>query len=192
MTNFEATTPRTAVLGDLLPGAWVRDIALVVGAAGLTGVAAQISFPIPGTPVPVTMQTFAVLLSGAALGFHRGGAGMILYLLAGAAGVPWFAGGSSGFGGASFGYVVGFVLAAALVGVLAGRGGDRTPMRTLATMTIGTITIYLVGVPWLMVVTGAGLPTALAQGVVPFLIGDALKVLLAAGLLPGAWKLVRR
>lgn len=179
---------RPAVLSDLIPGSLVRDAALVVGAAALTGAAAQVAIPVPGSPVPVTLQTFAVLLSGAALGLHRAALSMILYLLAGLAGVPWF----TSAGDATLGYIVGFFLAASVVGALAARGGDRTVARTLATMTLGTLLIYAVGVPWLMAATGMDLTTALAKGVVPFLIGDMLKVLLAAGLLPAAWKLVRR
>ncbi|GAA3823006.1 biotin transporter BioY [Sphaerisporangium flaviroseum] len=180
---------RPAVLSDLIPGRLVRDIALVVAAAGLTGLAAQVSIPLPGTPVPLTLQTFAVLLAGATLGLPRAFLGMALYLAIGQLGVPWFA--PSG-GNATLGYVVGFVLAASVVGALASRGGDRTPIRTLATMTLGTLLIYAVGVPWLMLATGMNLPAAFAAGVVPFLIGDGLKVLAAAGLLPAAWKLTRR
>ncbi|MEU8267364.1 biotin transporter BioY [Sphaerisporangium sp. NPDC049002] len=180
---------RPAVLSDLIPGKLVRDVALVVGAAGLTGLAAQVSIPLPGTPVPFTLQTFAVLLAGAALGLPRAFLGMALYLAIGQLGVPWFA--SSG-GNATLGYVVGFVLAASVVGALASRGGDRTPLRTIATMALGTLLIYAIGLPWLMVATGLDLPAALSAGVVPFLIGDGLKVLAAAGLLPAAWKLAGR
>jgi len=92
----------------------------------------------------------------------------------------------------SLGYVVGFVFAGALVGALAQRGGDRTPLRTIGTMALGNLAIYAVGVPWLMAATGMGLAKALAVGVLPFLLGDALKIALAAGVLPGAWALVRR
>ncbi|GII80242.1 biotin biosynthesis protein BioY [Sphaerisporangium rufum] len=180
---------RPAVLSDLIPGSLVRDALLVAGAAGLTGLAAQVAIPLPGTPVPMTLQTFAVLLAGAALGLPRAFLGMALYLAVGQLGVPWFA--PSG-GNATLGYVVGFVLAASVVGALASRGGDRTAVRTLATMLLGTVLIYAVGVPWLMMATGMDLPTAFAKGVVPFLIGDGVKVLVAAGLLPLAWKLARR
>ncbi|MBG0815121.1 biotin transporter BioY [Planomonospora sp. ID82291] len=178
-----------AVLSDLIPGTWVRDAALVVGAAALTGVAAQLSFPIPGTDVPLTMQTFAVLLSGAALGLPRAFLGMALYLALGQLGVPWF---SPAGGNATLGYVVGFVVAASVVGALAGRGGDRTPVRTLGTMALGTLIIYAFGLPWLMVAKDLDLGTAFAGGVLPFLIGDGLKILAAAGLLPAAWRLARR
>lgn len=189
MTSYPSVTARPGVLSDLLPGTRVRDAALVAGAALLTGVAAQISFPVPGTPVPVTLQTFAVLLAGAALGLPRAFLGMALYLALGQLGLPWF---SPEGGNATLGYVVGFVLAASVVGALAERGGDRTPLRTVATMTLGTLLIYAVGLPWLMLATGMDLPAAIAAGVVPFLLGDALKVLLAAGLLPAAWRMAGR
>jgi biotin transport system substrate-specific component len=183
--------PRHAVLADFVPGALARDVALVVAGAGLTGIAAQIAFPVPGSPVPITGQTFAALLVGASLGWQRGSVSMLLYLLAGAAGVPWFQGGAAGTP-ASLGYVVGFVFAGALVGALAGRGGDRTPLRTVGTMALGNLVIYAFGVPWLMVAADLGFAKALQLGVTPFLLGDALKVALAAGLLPASWALVRR
>ncbi len=189
MATAHAAQRRPAVLGDLLPGALVRDAALVLGAAAFVGVFAQIAVPLPGTPVPVTGQTFAVLLSGAALGFGRAGLAMLVYLLAGMAGVPWFTEGASGTAMPSLGYIIGFVVAAAAVGALAGRGGDRTPLRTAATMLAGTLIIYAVGVPYLMAALNVDLGRAIELGVTPFLVGDTLKVLLAAGLLPVAWKL---
>jgi biotin transport system substrate-specific component len=112
--------------------------------------------------------------------------------VAGGLGVNWFAGRQDGWGGATFGYVVGFVAAATLVGWLAQRGGDRTVTRTAVTMVLGNLVIYAVGVPWLMASTGMDLATALDKGVVPFLLGDAIKVLAAAGLFPAAWALVKR
>jgi biotin transport system substrate-specific component len=181
---------RPAVLGDLLPGEVTRDIALVVGSALFVGLAAQVSLPIPGTPVPVSGQTFAVLLAGAALGTSRSALGMLIYLLAGMAGVPWFAEGTSGTGMPSLGYVIGFVLSGAMVGALSRRGGDRTPLRTAGTMALGTVIIYAVGVPYLMASLNVGAGKALDLGVEPFVVGDGLKVLLAAGLLPVAWKLL--
>ncbi|NUT48106.1 MAG: biotin transporter BioY [Saccharothrix sp.] len=186
-----AVPGRRAVLADLVPGALARDIALVVAGAGLTGLAAQVSVPVPASPVPMTGQTFAALLVGAALGWRRGGASMLLYLVAGVAGVPWFQGGSSGTP-ASLGYVVGFVVAGSLVGLLAARGGDRTPLRTVGTMAVGNVAIYACGVPWLMAAAGIGLDKALALGVAPFLLGDTLKIALAAGLLPAAWSFAPR
>jgi biotin transporter BioY len=189
VAHAHAARRRPAVLGDLLPGALARDTALIAAAAALTGLAAQIAVPLPGTPVPVTGQTFAVLLAGAALGPGRAALAMLLYLLAGMAGVPWFTDASSGTGAPTLGYVIGFVIAAATVGRLAQRGGDRTPVRTAATMLAGTAIIYAVGVPYLMASLHLDLGRALDLGMTPFLAGDALKVLLAAGLLPAAWRL---
>ena len=183
--------PRRAVLADFVPGSLVRDVALVVAGAGLTGLAAQIAVPIPGTPVPLTAQTFAALLLGAALGWQRGATSMLLYLIAGVAGVPWFQGGAAG-ATASLGYVIGFVFAGAVVGHLAASGGDRTPLRTVGTMALGNLVIYAFGLPWLMAATNLDLTTALRVGVVPFLLGDAVKVALAAALLPATWALVKR
>ncbi|MEU8686729.1 biotin transporter BioY [Streptomyces sp. NPDC048611] len=186
-----------SVLADLLPAATasrarVRDAALVLGGAALTGVAAQIAVPVPGSPVPVTGQTFAALLVGASLGASRGLLSLALYALAGLAGMPWFAGGASGADGATFGYIVGMLLAATAVGALARRGGDRGVLRTAATMAAGTALIYAVGVPYLALSTGMSLGEAVAVGMVPFLIGDALKAALAMGALPTAWKLAGR
>jgi biotin transport system substrate-specific component len=168
------------------------DAAFVVGGAVLTGLAAQVVLPVPGSPVPITGQTFGALLVGASLGWRRGALSMLFYVVAGLVGVPWFQGGTSGWLGATGGYLVGFAVAAALVGTLAARGGDRTPLRTIGTMVVGNLVIYAIGVPWLMASTGFDLATALDRGVLPFLLGDGVKVLLAAGLLPGAWALANR
>ncbi|PRX49268.1 biotin transport system substrate-specific component [Prauserella shujinwangii] len=190
MSSLPVATRRT-VLADLVPGTLVRDAVLVTAAAGLTGLAAQAVIPVPGSPVPMTGQTFAALLTGAALGWRRGAAAMLLYLLVGAAGMPWFNNGTSGLT-ASAGYVVGFVFAGALVGTLAARGGDRTPARTAGTMVLGNLVIYAFGVPWLMAAASLDLATALDKGVAPFLLGDALKIALAAAVLPATWALVHR
>ena len=191
MSSIVLAPPRR-VLADLLPGGAVRDVALVAGSAAFVGLAAQVAVPLPFTPVPLSGQTFAVLLSVAALGPARGALGMLLYAVAGIAGVPWFAEHKSGWAMPSFGYVVGFVLAAVVVGGLARRGADRTVARTAGLMVVGNLAIYAVGVPWLMASVGTTLGHALVLGVVPFLIGDAIKILLAAVVLPGAWRLVRR
>lgn len=175
------------VLADLVPGGLARDVALVVGAAALTGIAAQVVIPV--WPVPITLQTLTVLLSGAALGPIRGGLAMGLYLVAGVAGIPWFAERNSGFGFVTFGYIVGFVLAAILVGWLARRGADRTFRGTIGAMVAGNLVIYAVGVPYLAWSLGVSLGEAIGFGLTPFLVGDALKILLAAGLLPAAWRL---
>lgn len=188
MSSITSVSPRT--LGDVLPGGLTRSVALVLGGAVFVGLTAQVAVPLPFTPVPLSLQTFSVLLVGAVLGSRRGVASMALYALAGVAGVPWFSQHQSGWAFASFGYVVGFVLAAWLVGRLAERGGDRTVLRTAGTMVLGNLAIYAVGVPGLMLATGLPLGRALLAGVVPFLIGDALKIALAAGLLPATWKLV--
>ncbi|MFC4493312.1 biotin transporter BioY [Streptomyces ovatisporus] len=172
--------------------AHARDAALVVGGAALTGIAAQLAVPVPGSPVPVTGQTFAALLVGAGLGARRGFLSMALYTLAGVAGMPWFAEASSGAAMPSFGYVLGMLLAATVVGALARRGGDRDVLRTAGTMAAGMAVTYAVGVPYLAVATGMSLSEAVAAGLVPFLVGDMLKALLAMGALPGAWKLVGR
>ncbi|CAL9535388.1 biotin transporter BioY [Streptomyces sp. enrichment culture] len=189
MSTAAATPARPGlVLADLLPASRVRDAALVLGGAALTGVAAQIAVPVPGSPVPVTGQTFAALLVGTALGARRGVLSLAFYALAGLAGVPWFAQGASGFGMPSFGYVLGMVLAAALVGALARRGADRSVWRTAGSMLLGSAVIYAVGVPYLALATGMSASAAIAAGLTPFLIGDALKAALAMGLLPTAWK----
>ncbi|MFJ2111521.1 biotin transporter BioY [Streptomyces sp. NPDC087850] len=188
-----AAAPRTgAVLADLLPAGRTRDIALVLGGAVLTGVAAQIAVPVPGSPVPVTGQTFAALLVGTALGARRGFVSLALYALVGMVGVPWFAEGRSGAAFPSFGYVLGMVLAAVVVGELARRGGDRSVLRTAGTMVLGSAVIYAVGVPYLALSTGMTLGAAVTAGLVPFLFGDALKAALAMGVLPAAWKLMGR
>ena len=188
MSSITSLSPRT--LGDVIPGGLARSVALVLGGAGFVGLTAQVAIPLPFTPVPLSLQTFSVLLVGAVLGSRRGLASMAVYLLAGVAGVPWFSQHQSGWAFASFGYVVGFLLAAWLVGRLAERGADRTVLRSAGLMVLGNLAIYAVGVPGLMLVTGMSFGAALLAGVVPFLIGDAVKVALAAGLLPAAWKLV--
>jgi len=197
MTTIATPRPwaRRAVLADavaprLSPAA--RSAVLVVGGAALVGVCAQVSVHVPGTPVPVTAQTFAVLLVGAALGWRDAVLSMALYAVAGGLGVPWFAHAGSGWEVVTFGYVLGFVVAAAVVGRLAERGADRSPLRTAATMALGTALIYAVGVPWLAHAAHLSVGRAWALGARPFLVGDALKVLLAAGLLPAAWLALRR
>ncbi|MFF5402333.1 biotin transporter BioY [Streptomyces misionensis] len=189
MSTATVSTRPGAVLADLLPASRVRDAALVLGGAALTGLAAQLSVPVPGSPVPVTGQTFAALLVGTALGARRGFLSLALYALAGVAGVPWFAGGDSGSGSVSFGYVLGMLLASAVVGALARRGADRSPLRMAGTMVLGSAVIYAIGVPYLALAAHYSLAQAAAVGLVPFLIGDALKAALAMGLLPTAWKL---
>ncbi|WP_330290979.1 biotin transporter BioY [Streptomyces sp. NBC_00576] len=179
------------VLADLLPASRVRDTALVLGGAGLVGIAAQIAVPVPGSPVPVTGQTFAALLVGTALGAGRGLAALVVYALAGLAGVPWFAEGGSGTS-VAFGYILGMLLASAAVGALARRGADRSMLRMAGTMLIGEAIIYAIGVPYLALAADMSASAAIAAGLTPFLLGDALKAALAMGVLPTAWKFLNR
>ena len=181
------------MLADLVPSFAVRDVVLVIAYAALVGLLAQVVIRLPFTPVPITGQTFGVLLGGMALGSRRALAGMVLYVVAGLVGMPWFAGGEHGlaiFGAPSFGYLVGFIVAAAALGLLAQAGFDRKPLLTLAAMAAGTAIIYFFGVTWLWNSLHVSISTAIQLGLVPFLLGDVIKGLLAAGLLPGAWKLV--
>lgn len=178
------------VLGDVLPAGLARDASLVVGGAAFTGVLSQVLVPLPFTPVPLSLGTFAVLLTGAALGPLRGTLAMLLFLGAGLAGVPWFAGQTSGWHEASFGYVLGYVLAAGLMGALARQRADRRPLTMFGASLVAAAAVYVGGVPWLMSHLGVGLGEALVLGVVPFLVGDALKALAASGLLPTAWRLL--
>ena len=175
------------VLADLLPGALVRDTLLVVGAAGFIGLLAQISIHLSFTPVPITGQTLGVLLAGTALGWRRAGAALVLYAVAGLAGVPWFAGQASGYVGASFGYVLGFIAAAILCGFLAERGADRSVLRSVPAMVAGEVVIYAFGVTWLALDLHLNAAQALSEGFTPFVAGDAIKAAIAAGLLPAAW-----
>ncbi|KNB49511.1 biotin transporter BioY [Streptomyces caatingaensis] len=197
MATAAVAAPRTGtVLADLLPvpsaSARVRDAALVVGGAVLTGVAAQLTVPVPGSPVPVSGQTFAALLVGTALGARRGFLSLALYAAAGVAGMPWFAEAKSGAAFPSFGYVLGMLLAATVVGALARRGGDRSVLRTAGTMALGSAVVYAVGVPYLALALHMPLSQAVAVGLTPFLIGDVLKAALAMGALPAARKWLER
>ena len=184
--------PEPLVLADLVSSSLARDLVLVIAAAGFVGVLAQVSFHVAGTPVPVTGQTLGVLVAGTALGWRRASAAMALYAVAGVAGVPWFTGHSSGYVGASFGYIVGFVLCAALCGFLAERGADRSLLSSVPAMIAGEVVLYAVGVSWLGVSLHVGPQEAIRLGLRPFVIGDAVKAVIAAALIPGAWKLVGR
>lgn len=181
-----ALVPRTGLLADAV---------LIALGAALVALAAQISIPLPFTPVPITGQTFAVVLVGGALGALRGGASLSLYLLLGIVGVPVYQDGSNGweyFSGATGGYLVGFVLAAVLTGYLAEQRWDRRLSSSIAAMLTGNVVIYLLGVPWLGHIANLGLEESLEQGLYPFVVGDLLKLYLAGALLPAAWKLVDR
>jgi biotin transport system substrate-specific component len=190
--------PRALVLADLIAANRGRaarilwDIVLVAGAAAFVGGLAQISIKLSFTPVPITGQTLGVLLAGTALGWRRAAAAMALYALAGVAGLPWFAGASSGYASASFGYIIGFFFAAAICGYLAERGNDRSVLRSVPAMIVGEIVIYLFGVTWLAFDLHLSTGVALSEGFTPFVIGDSIKAAIAAGLLPAAWWIARR
>ena len=187
---IEVTGRRTVLAERAWPGAGLAKSAiLVVGGALITALGSQIEIPL--LPVPITGQTFGVLLVGALLGSRRGPASMLVYVGMGALGLPVFAGGASGLArlaGPTAGYLVGFVVAAGIVGLLSQRGWDRRIVSTAAALAIGTLVIYAFGVAWLAHFVGWG--RVLATGVFPFLVGDALKLCLAALALPWAWRLV--
>jgi biotin transport system substrate-specific component len=169
-------------------------IAATVGFAALTAVAAQVRIPLPFTPVPITGQTFAVLLAGAALGMRWGAASQALYLAMGFAGLPVFTEGSSGIdtlAGATAGYLIGFVAAAAVVGRLAESGLDRRLPASILAFVAGSIVIYAFGVLGLVVNMGMPPSEAIAKGVVPFLVGDTVKAVGAGLLTPLAWRALR-
>ena len=176
----------------VLPGSLLWKVVLVLAGSALIALGAQLAIPLPFSPVPVTGQTFAVLLVAAALG-RLGLASVIAYLVEGAAGLPVFAGGGSGLvtlTGPTGGYLVGFALAAAIVGSAAERGWDRHLVTALAAMLLGEVAIYLCGLPWLARFVPAG--RVLDLGLFPFIPGDLFKMVLAALALPTAWRFAGR
>lgn len=185
-------------------GGLARDATLVAAGALLIALSAAVSFRLPDNPVPISGQTFGVLLAAGALGLRRGSAATALYVAIGVIGFPAFAEGKGGLGviagvsegrlvlGATGGYLVGFVLAAGLVGRLAQRGWDRRLPGALTAMVVGNAAIYAIGLPWLAAATGFSPAETIARGLLPFLLGDGLKLLLAAGVLPAAWWVVGR
>jgi biotin transport system substrate-specific component len=189
--------PKTAdgpvVLADhLVPDSTlVLDGALVVAMSLVIALCAQVSIPLPFTPVPLTGQTLGVLYAGALLGPRRGAAASALYLMMGAAGLPFLAGGAAGlahFAGATSGYLLGFIPAAYLTGELARRGWDRSPLTAFAAMLLGSSIIFALGCLVLRFFVPAG--EVLPKGLYPFLIGDCFKAAVSAGLLPLGWKLI--
>jgi biotin transport system substrate-specific component len=188
--------PPSLTLADLLPlERWApaaRSVALVVGGAALTAIAAQVAFTVPWTPVPYTLQTAAVLLVGTALGAGRGALSMVLYVLAGAIGLPVYADGDAGLArlvGFTGGYLVGFIVAAALVGRLAEQRWDRSIPRAAGLMLVGTFVIYALGVPVLAMVADMPVASAIEAGALVFVPWDLAKIALAAVALPLAWRL---
>jgi biotin transport system substrate-specific component len=162
----------------------LSDAGLVLAFSLFTGLMAHIAIPLPFTPVPITGQTFAVLLCGALLGARLGTASMLAYLAEGIIGLPVFA---VAPGAASYGYLAGFVVAAFVVGWLADRGWTKDLPRTVVAMIAGEVAIYIFGLAWLARFVPAS--QVLALGLFPFLIGDALKLLAAAAVLPAGWRL---
>jgi biotin transport system substrate-specific component len=181
---YARTFPRAA--------GWLRDLILILLGALFVAVLARVEIPLPFTPVPITGQTFGVLLVGAALGSRRGAVSLASYLAMGALGLPFFAGGAHGWDivvGATGGYLVGFVIAAYIIGLMAERGLERSIRTSLVPFLVGTIIIYICGVAWLAILLGS-LGEAVAAGAIPFVIGDTIKLIAASLVLPGAWKLV--
>lgn len=170
--------------------ALVKNIVLVLSFAIVTGVAAQLKLEIG--VVPITMQTLAVLLSGALLGSKRGALSQITYFLMGLAGLPWFArgGGMAYLMSPTFGYIIGFVLAAYSIGWLCERGFDRQVKTAILAMLIGNILLYIPGLLWLA--KFIGFKKVLAVGLYPFIPGDLVKILLAGLALPIGWRLIKR
>jgi biotin transport system substrate-specific component len=188
----DAATLRVAVLPR---AGLITDLLLVCGGAAFVALAAQVSIHLGFTPVPITGQTFAVCLVGAAYGPLLGLSSMVLYLAVGIAGAPVYADHAHGwavFSGATGGYIVGFVAAAALTGYLAERRWDRRFATAVTTMLSGNVVIYLFGLPWLHHSLNVSWTKALEYGLYPFVAGDVVKVYLAALALPGAWRLVKR
>jgi len=189
MSSFAIDRP--VVLADVIPA---RDAVLVAGGAALTVLGAQIAIHIPPSPVPVTGQTLAVVIAGAALGARRGAASQLLYVLLGLA-LPVYADGESGLDviwGATGGYLVGFVIAAALIGWVAERGFDRRRTTAILTFAAGQLVIFGIGVPWLVASTGMAWGDAIHNGFVIFIVGGIMKAVLAGLLTPAAWRFVRR
>jgi biotin transport system substrate-specific component len=172
----------------------IKDGLLVIGFSLFLALCAQVSFKLPFTPVPITLQTLAVLLTGAALGSRRGALSMLVYLAAGAVGLPVFAGGTGGFiflFGFTAGYLWAFPIAAFVVGLLCERRLERSFLTSALVMLVGSLIIYAIGVSWLAVTLHVGLLKAVGLGMLPFIPGDIIKIVFAALLLPIAWTIVR-
>jgi biotin transport system substrate-specific component len=177
----------------LAPLDWTRSVSLVFAFSLLTALAAQIVIPIG--PVPITGQTFAVLLTGALLGSRLGAMAMIVYLIEGASGLPFFYGGTSGIGhilGQTGGYLVAFPAAAFITGAFAEQGWDKRFVTAVGAMVIGSLIIVLAGWAWFSYVTHTALKTAFLVSVLPVIPGDMIKILLAAAALPSGWYVLER
>lgn len=204
MTTTTISTS-SQVLADLFPRrdsrsrAFIQDAVLVVGFALLTAIAAQIEIPLGFTPVPLTGQTFAVLLSGAVLGMRRGALSQLVYWFAGLTGLPFYSGGAGGWEkgtGATMGYLIGFAVASGAIGYLAERKHDRNFATSLPAMLLGSTIIYAFGAAWLSfhlnLPLANGEQNAISLGVAPFLVGDLLKALVAAGCTTSVWAAISK
>ena len=183
----------TLIAAALSPMDLTRTVSLVIAFSLFNALAAQFSIYLG--PIPITGQTFAVTLTGALLGSRLGAAALIAYLIEGALGLPFFAGSRGGIGvilGPSAGYLVSFPAAAYITGAFAEHGWDRRFLTAAAAMAIGSVIILLGGWAWLMVYLRATPLVAFKMGVAPFLIGDVIKIVLAAAVLPTGWALLKR
>jgi biotin transport system substrate-specific component len=193
VSSITLAASRPTLVDRLFARSLATDLVLIGAGAVLTGVLAQVVIPLQ--PVPITGQTLAVILVGSTLGALRGALSMVLYLALGAVGLPWFSDASSGWGvvaGPTGGYIVGFIAAAAVTGWLAQRSWDRRVVGAFVSMSAGTLVTFAVGLPWLAASLGLTFEQTLAGGLYPFLIGGVIKAMLAAGILPLAWKLSSR
>ncbi len=193
--SMPALPSRPLVLADLVPGARVRNVVLVALGVLFTALLAQVAVPVPGSPVPITGQTLAVVLTAAALGPLRGVSVQVLYMLSALVGLPFYSEASGGVDvvfGATGGYVVGFLPAAYLIGLAARRGADRNLLKSVPLFIAGQAVIFAVGVPWLAVSTGMSASQALDAGFYPFILGGIVKAAVAAAVLGTAWRLTRR
>ncbi len=185
------------VAGPVVVDSWaeksvVKNVTLVVGLTLFTALCAQVSVPLPFTPVPLTLQTFAVLAGAAALGAERSVIAQVLYVVLAVAGAPVLAGGATGMKsitGPTGGYIIGFVAASYVVGRIAERWATRKVVTTVVAYVAGTAVVYALGVSWLSYATHMSVRDAVVAGMIPFLVGDALKALAAGAVLPSAWKL---
>src|SRR6185503_4887982 len=187
------TPPDTLISAALAPLDWTRSVALVFAFSLLTALAAQIVIPIG--PVPVTGQTFAVLLTGALLGSRLGAMAMIVYLLEGASGLPFFYGGHGGIThllGPTGGYLVAFPAAAFVTGAFAENGWDKRFLTAVAAMAVGSAIIMVAGWAWFSFLTHTPPGVAFKLSIAPFLLGDIIKIVLAAAMLPAGWSLLKR
>lgn len=185
--------PETLIGTALAPLDWTRSVGLVLTFSLLMALSAQIVFPIG--PVPITGQTFVVLLTGALLGSRLGAMAMIVYLIEGASGLPFFSGGMSGVGhllGQTGGYLVAFPAAAFITGAFAEHDWDRRFPTAVAAMAIGSVVIMLSGWAWFSILTNTPIDVAFKIAVLPFIPGDIIKILIAAAALPTGWALLQR